>query len=264
MELGKVYLDERPHGGVIVGHRFRALDPQKVDALAASMSAIGLQMPISVWVPNDQEVHLVAGAHRLAAAIQLGWDAIDCIHVQLSDIDRRRWEIAENLHRAELTALERSEHVAEWVRLTEEVQSAQLVSAQLEPKLSQRGRKGEGRPASGIRAAARELGIEKEDARRAVKVASLTEEAKETARELRLDDNRSALLAAAAKPSEAQAAALHEIAERGRATPVRTEDAEWREQDERTLAALLDAWDRATVGAQREFVRQKLSNRRAA
>lgn len=259
MELGKVYLDERPHGGVIVGHRFRALDPQKVDALAASMSAIGLQMPISVWTPNDQEVHLVAGAHRLAAAIQLGWDAIDCIHVQLSDLDRRRWEIAENLHRAELTALERSEHVAEWVRLTEE---SSRISAQPEQKTE--APKKRGRPSVGVSSAARELGIEKEDARRAVKVASLTEEAKETARELKLDDNRSALLAAAAKPPEAQAAALHEIAERGRSVPVRVEDAEWREQDERTLAALLDAWDRATVGAQREFVRQKLSNRRAA
>ncbi len=29
------------------------------------------------------------------------------------------WEIAENLHRAELTALERDEHVAEWIALAD-------------------------------------------------------------------------------------------------------------------------------------------------
>jgi hypothetical protein len=76
------------------------------------------------------------------------------------------WEISENLARAELTALERDEHVAEWMRLSERV------SAQLEPKLSARGRVGEGRPESGLRAAARELGIDKDDARRATKVAA--------------------------------------------------------------------------------------------
>lgn len=34
--------------------------------------------------------------------------------------DARLWEIAENLHRAELTVQERAEHIAEWVRLTGE------------------------------------------------------------------------------------------------------------------------------------------------
>jgi hypothetical protein len=50
----------------------------------------------------------------------------------------------------------------------------QLVSVQVEPKLSSRGRANEGRPESGIRAASRELGIESTDAHRAVKVASTT------------------------------------------------------------------------------------------
>ncbi|WP_131836074.1 hypothetical protein [Ancylobacter aquaticus] len=53
----------------------------------------------------------------------------------------------ENLHRAELTALERDEQVALWLKL-----SAEKVSAQLEPK--------PGRPEGGVRAAARELGID--------------------------------------------------------------------------------------------------------
>ena len=82
--------------------------------------------------------------------------------------------------------LERDQHVAEWIRLTDE----KVVLAQVAPK--PRG----GRPEGGIRAAARELGVDRDDARRAAKVASLPEEAKDAAREVGLDNNRSALLAA--------------------------------------------------------------------
>jgi hypothetical protein len=41
---------------------------------------------------------------------------------------------AENLHRAELTELEWAEHVAEWVRLTEEEVKAQVAPAILTPE----------------------------------------------------------------------------------------------------------------------------------
>ena len=85
------------------------------------------------------------------------------------------WEISENLHRAELTALERDNLVAEWAK----------------PQ--------GGRPESGIRLAARQLPVsgDTEKARehqiaRALKVASLSPEAQEVAREVGLDDNRSA------------------------------------------------------------------------
>ena len=39
--------------------------------------------------------------------------------------DARLWEIAENLHRADLTALERDRELAEWIRLTDERLKAQ-------------------------------------------------------------------------------------------------------------------------------------------
>jgi hypothetical protein len=82
--------------------------------------------------------------------------------------------------------LERDLHVAEWIRLTEE-RLPQVVS------VSPGGGRGH---EGGVRAAARELGVNREDARRAAKVASLPEEAKDTAREVGLDNNRAALLAA--------------------------------------------------------------------
>ena len=64
----------------------------------------------------------------------------------------RLWKIAENLHRAELNAQERADHIAEWVRLTEEKQKND--AAQVAPH-----RKA-GQQPGGINAAVRELGID--------------------------------------------------------------------------------------------------------
>ncbi|MFZ0550744.1 MAG: ParB N-terminal domain-containing protein [Steroidobacteraceae bacterium] len=206
MGIEKIYLDDSPNGGIIVETRLRKLDESRVDALAKSMEALGLQTPITVWVPNDQDVHLIAGAHRLAAAIKLGWEKIDAFCMDLDETDRKLWEISENLHRAELTALERDQHVAEWIRLTEGKKLAQVAPVSAKAK-GGRGRR------EGIREAARELGIDRDAARRAVKVDSLTPEAKQVARDVGLDDNRRALLKAAEASSEKQPEVLKEIAE---------------------------------------------------
>jgi len=90
------------------------------------------------------------------------------------------WEISENLHRADLTQLERDEQVARWI----ELQKLRQVD---EVSIGGRGKKG------GTSAASKEIGVSEPDARRAVKVASLSTEAKEAAKEVGLDDNRSAL-----------------------------------------------------------------------
>lgn len=86
----------------------------------------------------------------------------------------------------ELTKLERDEHIAEWVRLTEE--KGKL--AQLAPVSPKGGRGNEG----GINAAVRERGIDRTQAQRAVKIAGITDEAKAAAREAGVDNNQSALL----------------------------------------------------------------------
>jgi len=108
----------------------------------------------------------------------------------------RLWEISENLHRAELTALERDKLVAEWVELTGESQVPQNGAAR--PQYEKRG----------IREAARQLPVsgDTEKARehqiaRSLKVASLSPEAQDAAREVGLDDNRTALLEAAKQPT---------------------------------------------------------------
>jgi ParB-like chromosome segregation protein Spo0J len=192
--------------GINVGtNPSRPLDEEEVKRLAVSMKRIGLMTPITVrYYPEtlgpdgaDDAHELIAGRHRFAAAVSLGWDEIDAIVIECSDVDAKLWEIAENLHRAELTQLERSEQVAEWIRLT-----------------GQSDRKPQGgRPEGGIAAAARDLGIQETDAKRSVRVDSLSDEAKAAAVKHHLDDNRSALLQAARESDpENQVAKIVELA----------------------------------------------------
>jgi len=97
---------------VDVPRRLRSLRQDKVDQLAESMAALGLQQPITVWSEAGDHLELVAGAHRLAAAIKLGWESIDCIWANgMPEIDRQLWEIDENLMRAELNPTELGEHI---------------------------------------------------------------------------------------------------------------------------------------------------------
>jgi ParB family chromosome partitioning protein len=172
-----------------------------VARLMVSISKLGLLQPPTIRLvhylnhPIDGEMGdayvLVVGRHRVEACKRLGVENIECSLVDVDATGARMMEIAENLDRAELTALERDEHVAEWIRLSD-LQLAQV--APIENKQSDgRGH----RPEGGVRAAARDLGIDRDDARRATQVAGLSDEAKAVAKEAGFDDNRSVLLKAA-------------------------------------------------------------------
>lgn len=243
MEIESVAIES-----IQVGARMRNLDDERVEALAGSIKALGLQTPISVWASEDgSEVRLVAGHHRLAAVRKLGWEDIDCALVNMTEIDRKRWEISENLHRSELTALERDQHISEWERLGLEAEAEKVRkdSALKEPGKG-RGSKG------GTREVARQLGVDEKAVRNARKVSTLTDEAKEVAREVGLDNNRSALLKAAARPAEEQVETLRQLAQRKDPEP----DPQWTMDDEKTYAALVDAWEAATPTARRQFIRE--------
>lgn len=225
--------------------RRRDVRNSEVERLAASLGEIGLRTPISVRYFADRRgasgtedsYVLVTGAHRLAAAKLLGWSEIECFVVDCDEIDAQLWEIAENLHRAELTTLERDEQIAEWVRL-----NAERISAQPAQKMDR------GRPEGGVSAASRELGLNRDDARRAVKVASLSDEAKEAAREVGLDDNRTALLAAAKAEPAQQAAVIRDYSEKQKADRSRI-DGDVKARAAREVASMLaehvpgDWWD---------------------
>ncbi|MCH8858445.1 MAG: ParB N-terminal domain-containing protein, partial [Proteobacteria bacterium] len=112
---------------VSIPRRLRAPDPAKTKRIGESMAAMGLQQPITVWSPKDGDCELIAGAHRLQAAVDLGWDWIDVVfHDDWSEIDRQLWEIDENLVRAELTTVERDDHLVRREELWVAHQSAQV------------------------------------------------------------------------------------------------------------------------------------------
>ncbi len=223
----------------------REVNPAAVKRLADSIDKIGLRHPITVREKGDRYV-LVAGRHRIEAYKRLEIEHIPATIVKMTHDDARLWEIAENLHRAELTKLERDDNIAEWIKITDRI------SVQSAPKMD----RDRGRPEGGISAAARELGVEETDAKRAVKVASLSNEAKEAARETGLDDNRSALLEAASKPTVAeQVAEIHRRHTSG-AKVIKLADDPLNDAEaaEKQVAALMSAWNKAGTAAREEFL----------
>lgn len=199
---------EIPIDDITFTDRLRQLNRDTVESLKQSIARIGLKTPISVRCIRDEEAYVgVTGLHRYVACRELGQTHIPVRLETGTADDARMWEIAENLHRADLTALERDEHIAEWVRLCEQKKVAQNAPPG-----------GEQPHEKGIRAASRELNLERTDVQRAVKVAEkLAPEAKQAALDLGLDDNRSVLLKAAAEPTpEAQKRKLQEHAAKPR------------------------------------------------
>ena len=168
----------------------RPIQEDAVTRLMESIGKVGLLNPPTVRRvdcfndPVEGEIYgayiLVAGRHRVEACKRIGIENIECSLVDVDATGARMMEIAENLDRAELTALERDEHVAEWIWLAD-LQSSQLATIESK-RVDGRGH----RPEGGVRAAARELGIDKDDAHRAAKVAALSAEAKAVAKEFRV------------------------------------------------------------------------------
>jgi ParB-like chromosome segregation protein Spo0J len=182
--------------------------------LSKSIAAIGLQSAPTV-IEREGRYVLVAGRHRIEALRLLKQESVLVRVVDFDDLEARLWTIVENLHRAELTVAERAAQIAEYARLAKEKLESEKV-VQLAPVSGGRGNEG------GDRLVARDLGLTREEIRRAEAIASLPDEVIEEARSVGLDDNQSALLAAAKERTiAAQVAVLDDIAERGRvaATP---------------------------------------------
>jgi ParB family chromosome partitioning protein len=195
-----------PLEAISVDGRFRrGIREESVLALMESFRTVGQLQPITVYTADNDTAQLVTGRHRLEAARRLNWDDINAVFVDVGERQRRLIELAENLHRADLDTQERAEHIAEWVRLTEEKQLEKV--AQVAP-VSKGGRGKEG----GIRAATRELGLERTEVQRAIKIAEkTTPEAKVVAKEAGLANNQTALLKIAAAPAERQVEVVAEI-----------------------------------------------------
>ena len=207
-----------PLDAIAIGSGRRKTAKEDVANLATSIGMIGLRNPITVLPPNAAgQYPLVAGRHRLEACRLLGHTEIEVAIIE-DKLAAELWEISENLHRAELTAMQRSIQIGRWVKLTAEKikrdQKDALISRQLDAKsTSGTNPLGSGRKESGTRAAARELGISEPKARRAVTIAThLTKAAQKEAELLGLDDNQKALERAAGVPGRYQKDTLRKIA----------------------------------------------------
>ena len=202
-----------------VSEHARAYNATDVMALANSIRAIGLLTPLTV-IKRGEGYLLVAGRHRLEALRLLHADKVPVRIVDFDDVEARLWTISENLHRTELTVLDRSEQIAEWIRLTAERVSRQLVA---KPQ--------GGRPEGGVRAAARELDISEPDARRATKISAIAPKAKEAMRAAKLDNNQAAALKVAAEPAAKQVEAVAAIAKSKSQGPKAESEARTRERE---------------------------------
>lgn len=156
-----------------IGGRHRPLSNDAVQRLAASMKDIGLRHPVSVRIVDEMEIDgkvtsgvpvLVAGYHRLEAARQLGWSQIDCLEVDDDSLQAELWELAENLHRLDLTKEQRDEHIRRYAELLDA--KSKIIPQQNAAVLPKRG---PGQPKAIPRQIAEETGLSVDTVRRALK-----------------------------------------------------------------------------------------------
>lgn len=248
---------------IFVPSSHREVDEGIVTRLMQSIGAIGLQHAITVRIVDEYQdaeegiicnaYVLVAGRHRLEACRRLGHVHIDCVAKKWDEIQARMWEIAENLERSELTAIERAEQISEYARLAEE-RRASGISAQVAPKSkSDSNPKGAGRPESGDRAAARDLGLTRDQIRRAKAVASITPEAKAAAVEAGIADNQSKLLKVASAPKERQVRTVRDDSAK-RSTPSESHG-EFKSR-EQWIGHMMRAWAQAPQAWRDHFMKK--------
>lgn len=204
-----------------IGDGRREVETAVVKRLADSIDSIGLQHPITVRRKGERYA-LIAGRHRIEAFKKLGREHIPASIVTMTNSDARMWEIAENLHRAELTKLQRAEQIEEWRNL--------MLQAEARPT---------------ERATAIALGVHHSEVHRSSEIANITAEAKEAAHEAGIDDNQSKLLAVAkVEPSE-QMAKVIELA----AAPLNHF-----ETQEQWLSAIMRVWNKGSKEWREEFL----------
>jgi ParB family transcriptional regulator, chromosome partitioning protein len=234
--------------------KHRPLDPKKVRELADSIKAVGLNTPPTVRLSKKGPV-LVTGQHRLKAVTLLGRSHIDCLVMRGDKIERQLWRIAENLHRSDLTKLQRAECIKKWDKLIKKRAKGGQVT---QPGGQQPHDKG-------LSKTAKQLGISREAVRRSKKIAGISSKAKKVAKKVGLDDNQSALTKAAEKSTpKGQTKTLQEIAKRKQASrghsplPREVKQLKALKKAYATAYKFKKAWKRATVAVRQKFIKKIL------
>lgn len=107
------------------GERLRPVDMDVAAAIGASFEERGQISPITVRrTPAKNKgatpYTLITGGHRCAAADIIGWTELDAIVVEADGAEAQLMEIAENIYRNELCALDRAIFVLKYRELWEE------------------------------------------------------------------------------------------------------------------------------------------------
>lgn len=191
----------------VPSQRKRLLVKDKVKELAESIREIGLLQPIVI---TPQKV-LVSGLHRLEACKLLGWQEVDYVEKDYSELDAELAEIDENLIRAELTVLERGEHF----KRRKEIYEAK------NPEAKKGGDRGNqytgGKPrqseiVSFSHDTAAKLGVSSRTVQQEVQIAEkLTSEIKEAIKGTELEDSKKDLLMLARLEPEKQRKVVEKI-----------------------------------------------------
>lgn len=95
---------------ILVGQRQRKIDPSYARVIGLSMAEHGQLQPIAVRATPAAErpYTLVLGGHRYTGAGLNNWAEIDAVVVKGDSSEAQMMEIAENLHRNDLTVLDRA------------------------------------------------------------------------------------------------------------------------------------------------------------
>lgn len=238
---------------IVVADRLRAVDGD----IVAAIRAVGLKdelHPIIVR-PVGDALHLVAGAHRLAAALAEGRAEIAAIVQSLDDDAARLVEIEENMVRKGLKGLERARFLAEWKRIYE--------ARNPETRKGAHGHN-KGRLENGIfpfsRLAARKLGCDRSTVEKSVALFSrLTDAVRRRIAGTWIADKDSELRALAKLEPERQAAAVAAMlraeapAASVRKALAEIDGEEGAPADERQFARLAAAWEGAGAAARARF-----------
>jgi ParB family transcriptional regulator, chromosome partitioning protein len=105
------------------------IDPDALEALAASIRSSGVLQPLVVGPPGAGGVHqLIAGERRWRAAQKLGWQKIAAVIKEADDRTLLTLALVENLQRDNLSAMEEA---TSYQRLLDEFQLSQTDIARL-------------------------------------------------------------------------------------------------------------------------------------
>jgi ParB-like chromosome segregation protein Spo0J len=153
---------------IFIGERHRPLSEEAVARLQQSIGEIGLMHPLSIRIVDEMEIDgemiggvpvLVAGRHRLEAVLRLKWQRVDCLEIEDDAIKAELWELAENLHRHDLTKEQRDEHIRRYADLLE-------AQARIVPHVAEQRQRG--RPVSTVTKVAQATGLSDDTVRRAL------------------------------------------------------------------------------------------------